>query len=1460
MKKSIDSPSKTFADVCKASPDKLQSSTQAADDGKKLEIKKKDANCPPKQFEYTHPHRLLSLLYQLELSALSLLRTSVSKNSSKPIFQNSLDGQFNNIVLHFNEENFCIKVQYVDTHYSQKCLDYNSLFSSIEGKFNIRKYLNEFAAELLNYSDSISSAPKYLIIFTNGDLDITKNRKFKQTENIFIPQLSVVNPETDKNLHQFFKSNGKFYRFSDDEETREFLADMVTFNLQIRSKMKKKGLSPEEVRRAFFDRLILAVNQAKISEISDTFRRELKKSDDTLRRELKSDDFSKIVLAQLLEEGEEENIVGCEYLRSMLYSYNLFIFCTHSMFLDENIHSIRFEENFQSHTIRIEINSKSLQIKALEIDLSRFTLQELAKQRDIFSIDAYFDNYLKMEFKSTNYYVIYTNVGCPLLRELIIGNNFDLLKYDPTDGPQFTEIDNDDERYSTLKHLNFNNLFKFTLGETKYWYQPEISPFLKVGDYRRKKTFAEMLEIELKREFLESIVFAVKQPTCDELYKSIGNIKNTPQVPYDTVKLDKIALSYLQSHEYVTLTKELMIKISDELEKKRSVGNYVEIEFAKRVLSADLPEFGQFIDFLIRGNGKWYLDILKKNDVSISSLSKVIEGAKSHEVIQTFTDFCNICFDPEGGKTDVLKNFEGKGLPINFFSMILRGSGSEAPKTLRDLHDLWFDDFGNPTNYMRSMETEAVLTQIPMVFYNSGADCVGRLKAFYHFWYDPNGTKTQSLKNLENNGIHLSAICSILTKSGEGCFQKFYELWFEESGKKTTRLQKLEEEGVTLVQVCMVLRRTGKNVVEAFDKLYSIWFDDSGLKTHYSLTLLDENVHFSDIVDILQKTGSNALEIFKDLYVRWFLDDGTKTKYLKILEANGIDVLKTCKHLSAAGLQSVDKFKILVNSYDPLCQWNVQTTQTSEEGQVVEKIPKIDKKREEEVNTILMDFTKKEPRESKQKEEERTTLDSDTDPDPDPDESDDNSEVSSNDDLLITDVKYIGYFLPKSERLELKRKHQFVKSFDFGETSSEYRQLLKFLTKQDGKEYSQVLMANNIFLNNLASVFKGITTPLEVIKVFRELYTLWFNETGKMNTCLEILCRAKVQLSEIIIILYGSGINAVEAFQNLHQLLFDSLGNKTRYLTNFEKNGINGTNISSTFRESGVNAAENIKEVHDIFFDSIGEKTERFNILEKEKINLQELFRILKATGNETREIFQNLYKLWFDSQGKKTEFLMNLEKEKIDLPLIVELLAKSGQNAPAVFKHLYYFVLDKKGSKQYYIRKLEKDVNLRKLFYIVSGRCFNPVHLKKLYKLWYKSSGTKTTGILMLENCGVTLDLISSLLKGTVGNAPKIFNNLINFLLDKEGKKTQEMKNIEKVIELREMFKMIMGAKSKTYKIFVKLYKLWFDEKGNRTNHLLILEKNNITLMDLSSQFYGSGFDVIANFKKITKSLSNVK
>ncbi|XP_051169136.1 uncharacterized protein LOC127286672 [Leptopilina boulardi] len=978
MEKSVEYQNKKYADVCKLKSSIKKSSNEINDEGSVLKengkFKQKSLTntleiIPDiykfQQLEYSYPHRLINLLYQLELSVLCLLKISIFKNPSDSIiFRNSSSGQFNNIVMYFKGENICIKVQHIDTYYIKTCLDYNSFFSNRDGNFTLRNYLNEFAAEFLFYSNIISNVPKYLIIYTNANLHMTKNKKLinnnEEMKKCDLPQFVSINLKTDNILSELFEKNEIYYKFSTDKETQNQLSKLVTFTKNITKEIKNKGFSAEEIRKTFFDRLIFVVNQPTLEELVNNVRREIEKNNENFT-ELREE-----VISQLIED-EEENENNIENIQSTVYSFNLFMFCIHDMFLNENIVAIKFEEKIYNkiafNNISINFRNNFFYLRPLEVDVNKLSLMELTKQRDIFSIDTHFSFFIKELDENLDYFVIYTNLSVTLLRELILGNKFLTQYMEVIHRSEFNQLDVMEKKFAIFKnsYINTNNLYQFSQDEAE-----KIMDFLTIPAcfHSRKEVgkFSNFTENEVKKLFLNKIVFAVKQPNSDELYKYLENIDKNSQVPYNSKKLHHIALHYLQSYKFDTITKELILKFCDDSKNnKLQIKNdslNEEINFARRVLgSVDVVEFGKFMNFLTK-DGKIYLNVLKRNEIKICHISKIIEGSKRKEAIKSFTDFYNLCFDNQGNKTGFLQILEKKGWNIKSISNMLQGSGSSGAKLLKTLFDLWFDDLGNRTNCLESLEKEGIsLSNISLLLNKTGVNCVQKFKEFYAFWFNEDGTKTPCLKNLENNKINLLIIYNVLHKSEES-FSNFYKLWFNKNGEKTIRLQNLEKLGISLHKVCILLKGSGKNASEIFEKLYNLWFDAAGQKTFYLLTLENENVKIATIFDILVKTELEIDNIFKNLHSHWFHSNGEKTDYLKILEANEIYLPEICRILNGKGCLALQEFQKLVDSQNSQFQRDVNLKIIKTTNQVSEKIFEFQETRE--MNSALLRDVKKE--------------------------------------------------------------------------------------------------------------------------------------------------------------------------------------------------------------------------------------------------------------------------------------------------------------------------------------------------------------------------------------------------------------------------------------------------------------------------------------------------------------------
>jgi hypothetical protein len=86
-------------------------------------------------------------------------------------------------------------------------------------------------------------------------------------------------------------------------------------------------------------------------------------------------------------------------------------------------------------------------------------------------------------------------------------------------------------------------------------------------------------------------------------------------------------------------------------------------------------------------------------------------------------------------------------------SSILNRAGAKAHKTFKDLYDLWFDEEGNKTKYLKTLEKERIsLNNISSVLHGVGANAVTAFKKLYDLWFDRDGNKTQYLRAPEKKG------------------------------------------------------------------------------------------------------------------------------------------------------------------------------------------------------------------------------------------------------------------------------------------------------------------------------------------------------------------------------------------------------------------------------------------------------------------------------------------------------------------------------------------------------------------------------------------------------------------------------------------------------------------------------------------------------------------------------------
>ncbi|XP_043479702.1 uncharacterized protein LOC122509592 [Leptopilina heterotoma] len=1445
------------------------------------------------ELKNSYPHRLLSLMYQIELSILCLIKKSIFENSTRQVFfENSTSGQFNNISLKFNNEAFQIMVQHIDTYYLKECLNFNSFFSTRQGNFTLRNYLNEFAFQFC-YS-SLEKQSNYLILYTNGNLDLTEDGKLRHDElkNLEFVELTL---ETDPNLINLLKgtnNNGKesnsFYRFANNQATKSDLKFLVKFTKSMESYIMMKGYSFSEIRDAFFERLIFAVNQPSIEEIVEIVRTEIRGT---------RENYSLLrnrVLRQL-KASDDKSRKKLQNLSSIVYSFDLFNLCVHDTFVNKN--PIKFHDTFESCDIAVNLKSSFLYLRVVDADVIHLPIEDYIKQQESFAIDSQFAFFLQHLDEDLEYFVIYTNGSLPLIEDLILGTKFRNI------ADVFCRVDTNREKYSPLRQTYIksdnNNLYRFT-EKAKRGLSPILNSF---SALKKTEKLAHLSKSEIKELFLDKVIFAVKQYDSEEIYKRLEKSSSL-----NCTQLAKIAFCFLKRRSNGSLTKGKIFTFLKSPQSSSFETSSEEIELAERVLILqETQEFSQFMEFLTKGIGGECLDTYRENGIKISSIALILSGSKRKGAKKVFLDLYNLLFTRKRNKSRLLHLFEKAGFTVEMLAKIFNGSGSKAPEVLNELYQHWFCSESDCLSPLRLEGIDA--EKLTILLEETGAECLKKFHELNALWFDTLGKKTDQLELLEENGINLKILFSILFVTDSTDlnktfhYQSLYDLWFNENGEMTPLVKNLQNLGIGLKNIASVLIGSGKAAAEVFQKLYHLWFDYKERKTVYLLKFEDEGIPLRLIFDVLAKTGENIVSTFLQLYRQWFEPDGTRTQCLKILEANGICLGDVCKLLCNEGSQ-VKTFENIYQSLSPQFSpreikteieeveiQNLVETEKLEIGEIAEKTlqpehSEQEKNTEESVevkleidDTVQMENFEKETntllREIKQEiSNVKVEIDSDY-------------EIFCNDSFierLTTDymeiIQSVEIQSDKSEEINNcterrktiasrnnskakihKKESKFIKIVSsFNDEFPEDSELLKFLLEGDGRRYLKVLRKNKIPWKLVAKVLNGCSSNAEVVQEFTNLYKLWFNDSGEQRTNLQCLEKSNLKLRHLLKILIGSGKQASREFENLQQVLIDSSGGKTLQLKSFEENGINFGRIQKVLKKTGDGAAQKFLILYELFFDSDGGESFYLKNVKIENLTLEKLMKILYKTGRKADQLFLEIYQIFFSFKGNKNAILLDFEKNGVNLAKIGKILSKTGERAIEIFENFSQFFFDREGRKQKHLLILEQQVPIGTILEIVDDdeKDFNCI--EELYDIWFDSKGNPSYCLQSLEELGINLECLTKFLKGTGNHASEIFCRIFLYLFDQNGNKTLQAMNLEKIIELRAMFEIVTGAKKGVFDIFVELYNMWFDSQGRKTNRLLVLEKNGISLMDISIILNGSGAKAVKRFKTLSDCVTKRK
>ncbi|OEY86399.1 hypothetical protein BIY23_04200 [Wolbachia pipientis] len=519
-------------------------------------------------------------------------------------------------------------------------------------------------------------------------------------------------------------------------------------------------------------------------------------------------------------------------------------------------------------------------------------------------------------------------------------------------------------------------------------------------------------------------------------------------------------------------------------------------------------------------------------------------------------------------------------------------------------------------------------------------------------------------------------------------------------------------------------------------------------------------------------------------------------------------------------------------------------------------------------------------------------------------------------------------------------------------------------TKDNKLEYAESLNNNNytilyaieqahLKLTNISSMLNGVGAKApETLQKLAEKLVVFNNDgtierekrgTIKKTDLLKALEEMGINLSNISSMLNGTGAKAPETLQKLVEKLVvfnndgtierekDGTIKKTNLLKTLEEMGINLSNISSMLNGTGAKAPETLQKLVEklVVFNNDGtierekdgtiKKTNLLKALEEVEIDLSNISSMLRKAGAKAPETLQKLVEklVVFNNDGtierekdgtiKKTNLLKALEEVEIDLSNISSMLNGTGAKAPETLQKLAEKLVvfnndgtierEKRGTikKTDLLKALEEmGINLSNISSMLSGAGAKaPETLQKLAEklVVFNNDGTierekggtikKTDLLKALEEMGINLSNISSMLNGTGAKAPETLQKLVEKLVvfnndgtierEKDGtiKKTDLLKTLEEMgINLSNISSMLHKAGAKAPETLQKLAEklVVFNNDGTierekdgtikKTNLLKALEEVEIDLSNISSMLNGVGAKAPETLQKLAEKL----
>ncbi|XP_031783851.1 uncharacterized protein LOC107980470 [Nasonia vitripennis] len=1219
----------------------------------KLSESERDNADPINTIKANVPHKLIRLMYKLQLSLLCSFRKFLHDQEYDSLTvefdDNELD-KFHDIVMSNNNRSAHIHIEYLDNQHVDNEINYTKLFAKKERSFSINNYFDSFVRHTICKSNISQKKVRYLIIYTNASLDIAEDMKLRQRRcRIFYPfkfdKLDIEKCYILKDL--LFSTDDiakqQFYKISQEEDTKTELLNRLEFSLAMQKEIKKSQYSEEfltKLKEKFLSKLVFAVNQPSREELEQIMKNEMSNI-------LESYTDLKEEILNALSRAKKNNL-------SLIYQFCVLLFTLHDMFTLDKISFVTLKSDYLSNIIKFSYKKKISYIAPYaakkNINCTQLFPSKLLHDKNMFCVNKYFTAFLKelengMDIK---FFIIYTNGS------LDINEDNELKKGRTTEfyPVKFEIIDIQKKRYKVLKNCSFinsNGLYQFAKESTAML--KTLLKFPASIERDKTKSFDES-EDEIKEKFIHKLIFATTQRDIQQLNNTIkSNIKET-DVSYSYEELHEVALRWSESYDFGPITVKVMRELLDDVKNNRTSHRKIqsediiaEIKFAKSVVGTEgSPLFNQFLHFITRGEGKKFIENLSKNGIDLINLSCILQKTGSHG-IQAFKNYYNLFFTEKGNATQYLKILEKNKINLAGISSILRGSRIYATSSFEELFFMLFDEKGNKTHYLKSLEREKIsMTNITSILSGAGSHAAKTFKELYDLWFDEQGNKTKYLKSLEENKINLVSMSSMLHGSGSNAakaFKELYDVWFDEDGSKTDYLLTLEKEGIDLANATSILNGAGSNAASSFKNLYNLWFNEKGVK--YLENLQENKIDLANMSSIIRGTRTGCSKVFENLYNLWFDKEGKKTRYLKSLEKEGINITTVSMILSGAGLKTSDAFKALFDLW------------FDENGCKTRYLKNLEKN-EISLSTVSAILRGTGCNAAKSyKDLHDLWFDKDG-----------------------NKTNYLIFF--EKHNIHLNSVVSRLLRGAGANCASTFAALHNLWFDEDGNKtkYLKTLDEKGIPLSLLISVTYG--AGIYAVKAFKNLHNLWFDEEGNKTQYLEILEMNEIDLDRMCSIVNMANSSAAKAFKNLFDLWFDKDGNKTKYLTVPEENDVSFFVTTRILDSAGSGAAVAYQNLYDLWFDHNGKKTHYLRCLDLNGIKLNVMSSILYRSGTGAAKSYKSLCDLLFDSEGNKTIYAKRFEENDIHLANVSILLGNARNKATNKFLNLYKLWFDEQG------------------------------------------------------------------------------------------------------------------------------------------------------------------------------------